>query len=387
VTGDPTRMSGKLALLLLLLLGLQNLSAYSIHQDDSHDQLQTETADIWSERGGEGVNATCGYVKIGENVTFFFRVSSPIYARIVIVRPDGSEVEVMRSSQVFPGVVYRFYQVFIDPGVRVIKLMGGVSGRVLDYCTLHVVTSFAGGDVWTDAGGRGYGVEGGTFALSKPVGIWLRTNVTSEVRLVLRDQRGRESVLFSGTLEGERSRRIVVELGDVGNYTLKLMQGNRLLDYCTFSVIKPVERFPPSMRILSINLSDGIISVYGEAVPGTEGEELRLIWDWGDGSIEEGPFPRSHRYEKSGIYTIRVIARQSDGLSANFTYTVFIPPREESITPQPTRSEAAPAENRTQSERVTQEGRKMGSEVLAFVLGVSLSALAFLIASRFMRRS
>lgn len=381
-------MGEKSVLGLLLLLSLQSLSAHNIIHQEFPSQMQASPADIWSEKGGEGPNVTCGYVKVGENLTLFFKVSSPMYARIVIVKPDGSEVEVMKISQLFPDVVYKFYQVFIDPGMRVVKLVGGTSGRVLDYCTVHVVTYFAGGDVWTDAGGRGYGVDGGYFTANTPFGVWLRLNVSSEARLVLQDPRGKENTVFSGSLEGGKSKRIVLELGELGNYTLKLMQGNLLLDYCVVSIIKPVERYPPSIRISSISLNGSRVSIEGEATPGTPDEELRVIWDWGDGSRDEGPFPKSHVYEKSGVYTIRIVAMQSDGLSANFTYVILVPPAEEAgITT------ARPAENRTLENRTQQETSKeqereqVGNEVLAFILGALVTALMFLVVSRLIRRS
>ncbi len=371
-----------LSALLLLLMSLQIISAYKIGYGEPSSGMQP-IADIWSERGGEGLNATCGYVKLGENVTFLFRVSSPMYVRIVIVKPDGSEVDVMKA-QVFPDVTYKFHQVFVEPGMRIIKLIGGVSGNVLDYCTLHVVISLAGGDVWTDAGGRGQGIDGGSFTVNTPFGVWIRLNITSEARLVLRDPRGKESVLFSGTLEGEKSRRIVLELSETGKYTLRLMQADRILDYCIISVVKPVERFPPSIRISSISLNGSRVSVEGEAIPGS-GEDLKLIWDWGDGSVEEGPFPRSHEYNGSGYFTIRIIAKQSDGLSANFTYTLFIPPKEVRATFQPIENMTVVSEGETQQTVTKLEERYGGFEPLAFALGALISAIVFLIVSRLMR--
>ncbi|MCS7103449.1 MAG: PKD domain-containing protein [Candidatus Korarchaeum sp.] len=377
------------SLLALLLLSLQSLSAYNSSYQELSYPMQTDLADIWSERGGEGPNFTCGYVKVGENVTFSFKVSSPMYVRIVIVKPDGSEIEIMKNSQVFPGVIHKFYQVFVDPGMRVIKLIGGVSGNVLDYCTVHVVTSFTGGDVWTDAGGRGHGIEGGHFTSGTPFGVWLKLNVTAEVRLVLQDPRGRESTIFSGSLEREKSRRIILELNEVGNYTVKLMQGNRILDYCVISVIKPAEGYPPSIRISSISLNGNRVLVEGETVPGTPGEELKILWDWGDGFTEEGPFPRSHVYKQSGVYTIRIIAKQSDGLSANFTYTILIPPEEEvrATTTQLVENRTIIVENRTKQETLKEQEAYVGQEVLAFILGALASALVFLIASKFIKRS
>lgn len=374
--------------MLLLLLIVQNFPAYNSDHQELQYPMRVSSADIWSERDGGGPNTTCGYVKVGENVTFLFRVSSPMYVRIVIVKPDGSEVEVMKSSQVFPGVVYKFYQLFLEPGMRVIKLIGGASGNVLDYCTLHVVTSFAGGDVWTDAGGRGYGVHGGYFTVGTPFGVWLRLNVTAEAKLVLLDPRNRESSIFSGSLDGEKSRRIVLELEEVGNYTLKLLHGNRVLDYCYISVIKPIERYPPSIKISSISLNGSKVSIYGEAVPGTPGEELEVLWDWGDGRTEVGPFPKSHTYGESGVYTIRITARQPDGLSANFTYTILIPPGEVRVaTTRAAEGVTPPVGNRTEERTSTteREGVQVGREVLAFILGALISALAFLIASRLLR--
>ncbi len=384
-------MKKSLPLLALLLLAFQSLSAYNIAQEGM-SSIQTNPADIWSDRGGEGPNATCGYAKVGENVTFFFKVSSPTYLRIVIVRPDGSEVEVMKSSQVFPGITYRFHQLFVDPGMRVIKLIGAYSGNVLDYCTIHVITSFISGDVWTEAGGRGFQVNGGILTAGNPIRILFSVNVTSEVQLFLYGPEGKGELLFSGRLEGGKTKILLLEGLREGTYTLKLLQGDKILDSCSFSILKPVERIPPSIRISSINVNGTIVSINGEASPGTPEASLIISWDWGDGSYEEGPFPRTHRYEKEGRYTIRIVAKQSDGLSANFTYSVFIaPPTTAKIAGENRTSEVERAEvkkmNATQEETATIVEERAPSELIAFILGAVISALMIISISRALKKA
>jgi hypothetical protein len=378
-------MKKQLPLLALLLLAFQILSAYNISQEGIKS-IQANPADIWSDRGGEGPNVTCGYAKVGENVTFFFRVSSLTYLRIVIVRPDGSEVEVMKSSQVFPGITYKFHQLFIDPGMRVIKLIG-YSGNVLDYCTMHVVTSSIGGDVWTEAGGRGPQIDGGTLIAGNPVRILFSVNVTSEVQLFLYGPEGKGEPLFSGRLEGGKTKAILLEGLREGKYTLKLLQGNKILDSCSFSVIKPVQRVPPSIRISSIDVNGSIVSINGEALPGTPNASLVISWDWGDGSYEEGPFPRTHKYEREGKYTIRIVARQSDGLSANFTYSIFITPATPTEVAEESVASEVKAMNVTKEETVTIVEEKTPSELIAFILGALISALIITAISRILRRA
>jgi len=379
-------MKKSLPLLALLLLTLQSLSAYNIVQEEMKP-IQTNPADIWSDRGGEGPNVTCGYAKVGENVTFFFRVGSPTYLRIVITKPDGSEVEVMKSSQVFPGITYRFHQLFVDPGMRVIKLIG-YSGNVLDYCTIHVVTSFIGGDVWTEAGGRGLQIDGGVLIAGNPVRILFSVNVTSEVQLFLYGPERKGELLFSGRLEGGKTKALLLEGLKEGKYTLKLLQGSKILDSCDFSVIKPVERVPPSIRISSINVNGSVVSINGEAFPGTPNVSLIISWDWGDGSYEEGPFPRMHRYEREGKYTIRIVAKQSDGLSANFTYSVLIAT---STTPTKIAEGSVTSEvktmNATKEETVTIVEEKTPLELIAFILGALASALIITAISRILKRT
>jgi len=384
-------MKESLPLLALLLLAFQSLSAYNIAQEEMKS-IQTNPADIWSDRGGEGPNVTCGYAKVGENVTFFFKVGSPTYLRIVIVRPDGSEVEVMKSSQVFPGITYRFHQLFVDPGIRMIKLIGVYSGNVLDYCTIHVITSFISGDVWTEAGGRGLQVDGGILTAGNPIRILFSVNVTSEVQLFLYGPEGKGELLFSGRLEGGKTKTLLLEGLREGAYTLKLLQGKNLLDSCSFSVLKPVERIPPSIRISRIDVNGSVVSINGEAIPGTPDASLIISWDWGDGSHEEGPFPRTHRYEKEGRYTIRIVAKQSDGLSANFTYSVFIaPPTTAKITGENRTSEVGRAEvktmNATQEETVTIVEERAPSELIAFILGAVISALILTLISRALKKA
>jgi hypothetical protein len=201
------------------------------------------------------------------------------------------------------------------------------------------------------------------------------------------DPRGRGSPLFSGRLEGGKTKAILLEGLREGKYTLKLLQGNKILDSCSFSVIKPVQRVPPSIRISSIDVNGSIVSINGEALPGTPNASLVISWDWGDGSYEEGPFPRTHKYEKEGKYTIRIVARQSDGLSANFTYSIFITPATPTEVAEESVTSEVKAMNVTKEETVTIVEEKTPSELIAFILGALISALIITAISRILKRT
>ncbi|NLX49373.1 MAG: PKD domain-containing protein [Methanospirillum sp.] len=83
------------------------------------------------------------------------------------------------------------------------------------------------------------------------------------------------------------------------------------------------------------------VIVDGSAAPGGGGLSVsRVSWNWGDGSLEDHPFPNTHTYTQPGSYVITVTAFQSDGqLAQQFPIvTVSMPTtvRTKEPTPEPT---------------------------------------------------
>jgi PKD repeat protein len=81
----------------------------------------------------------------------------------------------------------------------------------------------------------------------------------------------------------------------------------------------------PVITLYDPQVSGLTVTVNGVASPGYSGASItRIHWDWGDNSGEDHWFPASHKYSKSGTYTVTVTVYQSDGLSASKTITVKV---------------------------------------------------------------
>ena len=74
-----------LLLLSLLLASTIALTGAANLPKELPRYLQTQGADLWSDRGGEGLNVTCGYYKVGEGAVIYFKVPSVMY-----VEPSSS---------------------------------------------------------------------------------------------------------------------------------------------------------------------------------------------------------------------------------------------------------------------------------------------------------
>ncbi len=381
--------------LLLLLIAVGSVRADP--ETTSTTNSQGLLADVWSDRGGEGLNASCGHYRVGEEVTLYFKVSNVMYVELYIIRPDGSRIRIMNVSMTGPGVVYRTPPILLmDEGPRIVQLIGARSHQVLDSCEFYVAKEVVGGDVWTDEGGSGQETPCGTFPPLKPIRVAIRVNSTAEVELRAATSRG-EQVIFEGQLKANEVRYMYLEALQEGAITLKLLHDGKVLDTCRLLVIQPVERNPPALEIDGVTVSGLTVTVNGKVEPGTPNTTVDLRWMWGDGSEDRGGFPNSHTYSKGGKYTITIIAEQSDGLSSNLTYTVHVSTpkteteaRNESVTrPSPTRSRPLPPLTVTRVVTVTPERTETSPSLypaLAFLSGSLVAVISFLIISRLLRR-
>ncbi len=384
------------ALLLTLLIVMGSVRA-DPETNNPETNSQSQLADVWSDRGGKGLNISCGHYRVGEEVTLYFQVSKVMYIELYIIRPDGSKIRLMNISMTGPGVVYKTPPILlIDEGPRTAQLVGARSHQVLDSCNFYVTKEVVGGDVWTDEGGRGRGTPGGTFPPLKPIRVALRINSTAEVELKAIISRG-EQVLFKGKLEANEVRYVYLEALQEGVITLKLLHDGKELDTCRLLITLPVEENPPILEVNGISVSGLTVTVNGKVEPGTPNATVILRWMWGDGTEDEGEFPKSHTYSKGGKYTITVIAEQSDGLSSNFTYTVQVSSPETATevkgdkgameTSTSSRPRKPPAITRV----ITVTPERIGTSsspypALSFLLGSVVTVFSFLIISRLLRR-
>ncbi len=383
------------ALLLALLIVVSSVRAAPGTTPAASSQGQL--ADVWSDRGGEGLNVSCGHYRVGEEVTLYFKVSNVMYIELYIIRPDGSRIRLMNVSMTGPGVVYKTPPILLmDEGPRIVQLIGARSHQVLDSCEFYVTKEVVGGDVWTDEGGKGRGTPGGTFPPLKPIRIAIRVNSTAEVELRAVTSKG-EQVIFKGQLKAKEVRYIYLEALQEGVITLELLHDGKVLDTCRLLIIQPAEENPPTLEVNGVTVSGLTVTVNGRVEPGTPNTTVNLRWIWGDGSEDEGGFPKSHTYSRGGRYTITIVAEQSDGLSSNFTYTVQVSTpetttriREGSVAkPTPTRSRPPAPPTLTRIVTVTPERVETSQPpypALAFLLGSLVTILSFLIISRLLRR-
>ncbi|HDI74216.1 MAG TPA: hypothetical protein ENF57_04355 [Candidatus Korarchaeota archaeon] len=383
-----------LLLLSLLLASTIALTGAANLPKELPRYLQTQGADLWSDRGGEGLNVTCGYYKVGEGAVIYFKVPSVMYVELYIIRPDGSKVRIMNASMAGPGTVYKTPPIlFIDAGTRIVQLIGARSHAVLDSCKLYVMKGVVGGDVWTENGGRGKDSPGGTFPPLSPIKVAFKVNVTTEVELKAITPKG-EQVVFEGVAEAGKIKYVYIEALQEGLLTLKLLHGDAILDTCQLMILLPVEEYPPSLEVERINVDGLSVRIEGKAESGTPNTTVNLIWDWGDGTREEGPFPRSHTYKEGGTYTITIMAQQSDGLSSNFTYVVRVKKPAEERAPKTT-SETRTTHSKTTSlitkvitvTSKTERREGFPYQAVAFLLGALVTVVAFILLTRFLGKN
>ena len=378
------------ALLLTLLIMVGTVQAGpSTTETTSQNQL----ADVWSDRGGEGLNVSCGRYRVGEEVTLYFKVSNVMYIELYIIRPDGSRIRLMNVSMAGPGVVYRTPPILlIDEGPRIVQLIGARSHQILDSCKFYVTKEVVGGDIWTDEGGKGQGAPGGTFPPLRPIRVALRVNSTADVELRAITSKG-EQVIFKGQLEADKVRYVYLEALQEGVITLELLHDGKVLDTCRLIITIPVEENPPSLEVDGVTVSGLTVTVNGRVEVGTPNATVNIRWIWGDGTEEEGDFPRTHTYSKGGRYTITIIAEQSDGLSSDFTYTVHVSSPETAAVRKAeegtsTSSRSPLPSTITRVITVTPERIETPSPpypALAFLLGSAVTLISFLIISRLLR--
>ncbi len=383
------------ALLLTLLIVVGSVQA-DPETTTPETSPQSQLADVWSDRGGEGPNVSCGHYRVGEEVTLYFKVSNVMYIELYIIRPDGSRIRLMNVSMAGPGVVYKTPPILLmDEGPRVVQLIGARSHQILDSCKFYVTKEVVGGDVWTDEGGKGRGTPGGTFPPLKPIRVAIRVNSTAEVELRAITSKG-EQIIFKGQLEANKVRYVYLEALQEGVITLELLHDGKVLDTCRLLITLPTEQNPPLLEVDGVTVSGLTVTVNGKVEPGTPNTTVNLRWMWGDGTEEEGGFPKSHTYNRGGRYTITIVAEQSDGLSSNFTYTVQVSQpettsevkKESQIGPSTTSRSPTPS-TITRVITVTPERIEKSTlpyPALAFLLGSLVTVISFLVISRLLRR-
>ncbi len=376
-------------LILTISISLAMVSAVNDSNSSNTMTSHAQLADVWTSKGGEGLNNSCGYYKVGEKAIIHFRLYQAMYVELYIIRPDGTRIKIMNASFLSPGIEYKTPPIlFIDPGIRTIQLLGARSHAVLDSCKLFVGEKMIEGDIWTEKGGRGKDAPGGTFPPLSPIKVAFMVNTTADVELRAITSRGGKSI-YEGVAEADKAQYVYIEALREGFLTLKLIYDNRTLDSCKIMILVPTEEYPPSLRINSVNISGLTVEISGEVKPETSNATVKLIWEWGDGSKEEGPFPQRHVYRKGGDYTIRLIAEQSDGLSSNFTYRVHVSRPIETTTP---RTESKVETSRMTTSYITKvvtvapKSEKEESppyQLIALALGGVAAVILFLLLSKF----
>lgn len=330
-----------LALLVMILTATLITASADLNSPSNglYNALEVPLADVWTDKGGRGLNASGGYYKVGDEITIYFNVSKFMYVELYDILPDGTKVRLVDKSMVGPGVIYKVKITVINPGPRTFQLIGGYSRSVLDSCTVHVLTAGRPtGDIWTGRGGRGHGFPGGVYAPGEKILLYFKVNMTSTVEIKMKLPDGSEKVILEDQVDGNRKYYVYVEAPKKeGKIYFYLIHSDQVLDSCQVSVASVgLEQYPPIIEVTSIEVRDTIVTVRGKAYPGSSNTSIEDIsWDWGDGIKESGDFPKKHEYRSPGAYVITITVKQSDGLRSNFTYTVTIPVKGEVLSPKP----------------------------------------------------
>lgn len=97
----------------------------------------------------------------------------------------------------------------------------------------------------------------------------------------------------------------------------------------------------PSLELGTPAIGATSVTIDGNATPGDPYADVdSVVWDWGDGTLEQSGFPGTHVYARSGRFNVKVVVRQSDGLTAEASRTVdFVPLARKGVAPGVARDE------------------------------------------------
>ena len=84
---------------------------------------------------------------------------------------------------------------------------------------------------------------------------------------------------------------------------------------------------PPTISMEAPAIAGKTITIIGTAKTTTPGASIVSIsWNWGDGNNTVSMFPATHTYANNGRYVITAIATDSNGLTANASEVILLPP-------------------------------------------------------------
>ncbi len=214
--------------------------------------------DVWTDKGGKGPGAYGGTFSSNDQVVVYIRSTWDCYASIV-VRPEGGEPSALMDAQMVAGERYQIapketgdnfvgtWQVSVD----------AVSGTTYasDVVVFTVGDVALSGplvvDVWTDKGGRGIGLPGGSYLLGENTTVWIEVGADCEVTLIIDGPRGSgsESVyLMAGAYSMQLGQ---AEAGDAGTWAITVevkAAGQTVSDTVGFAVL-PIESGAPAESI------------------------------------------------------------------------------------------------------------------------------------------
>jgi hypothetical protein len=82
----------------------------------------------------------------------------------------------------------------------------------------------------------------------------------------------------------------------------------------TGPVPEPANRSPDAVALsCPVELNSGDLGEFAVAAEDPDEDTLSYWWDFGDGTAEEGPRIKSHRFQKPGTYEICVTVRDGRG--------------------------------------------------------------------------
>ncbi len=100
---------------------------------------ETVKGDIWTDRGGQGLNTSGGIYRIGDNILIYFQVDTDSHVQVVDEYPNGSR-KILFDSQIAGGKVYKLSGVMGQPpGYRIFHLIA--NGQEVDSSRVDVLST------------------------------------------------------------------------------------------------------------------------------------------------------------------------------------------------------------------------------------------------------
>jgi hypothetical protein len=224
------------------------------------DSAQTSpfAVDVWTSKGGQGPGAYGGSFGTGEDVAIYIKANRDCSASVIIApmgESPNTTVEIDLQADVVRTIIPKgtvedlvgTWQIAVD------AVAGNSYASDVAVFTIGdvVLSGPLAVDVWTDKGGRGIGLPGGSYLLGESTTVWIEVSADCEVDLSVNGPAGSGSettYLQAGAYSMQIGQ---AKAGDAGTWAITVevrVAGQMASDTVRFAVL-PIESGAPAESI------------------------------------------------------------------------------------------------------------------------------------------